>query len=184
MSAMNYITVEGLAELKQALSGISEKSKVGSQVTQVDYIFFGLAEQRSLIRVGRVGSFFYISYYDLQGRPVTIGIKEVIAQFLRDKHGNQGRFEDVSGKEVLERNAISFLETDGECGRVVLGAGVATLTHARQQLEQAAAATQRTQKPVVKAGKHFGFFHQVEAEQLQAAAVDEVRITPDQSPKK
>lgn len=179
MSAINYITVEGPAELKQALSDLLEKLKADHKfATQVHYILYRLANQQSLIRVDL---FFHISYYDLLGRSATIGVKEVIGQFLRDKCGDQGRFEDVSGKEMLARNITSFLKTDGEHGRVVLSAEAATLTHAWQQLERAAVVAQRTQESVTKAREHFGLFHQTEAEQSQALVVDGVRIKSGQS---
>lgn len=179
MSAMNYIIVEGLAELKQALLDLLEKSKRDHEVAiQACYILYRLANQQSLIRVD---PFFHISYYDLLGRSATIAVKDVIGHFLQDHCGDQGRFEDVSGKEMLARNTTSFLKADGEHGRVVLSAEAATLTHAWQQLEEAASVAQRAQVSVVKGREHFGLFHQAEPGQPQTFVVDEVPIKPGHS---
>ncbi len=173
MNADNHYTIaNGPEELKQALLHTLEKANSDPRfAAQSHYILYKLDNQQSLIRMDPS---FHISHYDLLGRPATEAVKEVVAAFLREQCGGRGQLEDVSGKEMLERNKASFLMGDTSRGRVILSNNPSTLVHAREQLERAAISTE--------ARERFGFFHPTHPS-AEPAANSQLSKGPSISPK-
>jgi hypothetical protein len=124
-----YIIVEGPAGLQKVLPGLLEKL-AQEPAPQPQYVLYLVAEQKSLLKIN--GNF--IGHYDCLGRSVTVQLKEIIVQALREKYGEKGYFADISGKETRDRNS-SFLAADG---RVVLSDCPGTLAHARKKIDGAA----------------------------------------------
>ncbi len=174
MKTRNTDTIaEGPAGLKQALLNLLEQSKTNPQLREkAHYVHYKHGKQESLIKINP--SFDVFFHYDLWGRPATLVVKEIVANFIKEECNQQGRLVDVGRQEMLDRNKAGFLAAGGDKSRVVLSNAPITLAYARARLDTVS----QTKEFATKAKKRLGLFQLSEQDSSQQESQIKHKLKP------
>lgn len=97
----SYIIAEGPEGLKNVLSEFLIKSKQDPLFAkQEHHVLYQLGNQKTMIRVDTDKTPFKFWCYDLMGRPITIVLKNIIADFLWEHWGEK----KLSLQDVTDQN--------------------------------------------------------------------------------
>jgi hypothetical protein len=92
-----YTVANGPEGLREALNALSRGKD--------HFILYQLNQQQSLIKIDTSESPYQLWYYDLMGRPATNTVKDVVAQFLKEKCGislsDSSHFVDLVKRQAL-----------------------------------------------------------------------------------